>query len=381
VPVRRLTLLGFRSYAHLDLALDDGPHVVAGRNAAGKTNLLESIVVLSRGRSHRAGSDAELISWGQPFARLEADVTRADPGATARLEVVLPAPGQPVRKRVLVDGLPRRPGALSGVLRTVLFAPEDMLLVSGSPGLRRAVLDDLVAQRVPAAAASQRAYERALAQRNALLRRVRDGLATRDELAWWDEALCDEGSRILGWRHDVLDAISGPLARAHASIAPAEEPLTLAYRSNAAPQGDEDHAAALRRRLRETADKEVWNGVTLIGPHRDDLAFRLGERDIAGFASRGQQRTVILALKMAQLELLAALDGRPPLLLLDDVFSELDPQRRAHLVRTITTLPQAIVTTTSLDDLDRSLLGVASAWRVEGGRVHESGSVARSGAP
>ncbi|HVL53195.1 MAG TPA: hypothetical protein VM344_02940, partial [Vitreimonas sp.] len=124
-------------------------------------------------------------------------------------------------------------------------------------------------------------------------------------------------------------------------------------------------AQALRRRLDETADKEVWNGSTLVGPHRDDLGFELGGRDLAGFASRGQQRTAILALKLAELDLLTAHDGRPPLLLLDDVFSELDPSRRAHLVRRIAELPQAFVTTTTLDDLDPALRAAATTWRVE----------------
>jgi DNA replication and repair protein RecF len=128
--------------------------------------------------------------------------------------------------------------------------------------------------------------------------------------------------------------------------------------------GEETPREALARRLVETADKEVWNGATLIGPHRDDLVFELGGRDLAGFASRGQQRTAILSFKLAELDLLTAIDGRPPLLLLDDVFSELDPDRRSHLVRRIAALPQAFVTTTTLDDLDPALLAIATSWEV-----------------
>jgi DNA replication and repair protein RecF len=158
------------------------------------------------------------------------------------------------------------------------------------------------------------------------------------------------------------------LAAAHAEIAPDEAAaggLSLQYVTNAPPAPGESVRDALARRLLETADKEVWNGATVIGPHRDDVAFALAGRDLAGFASRGQQRTAILALKLAELDLLTALDGRPPLLLLDDVFSELDPARRSHLVRRIADLPQAFVTTTTLDDLDPALRAIARTWVVD----------------
>ena len=166
-----------------------------------------------------------------------------------------------------------------------------------------------------------------------------------------------------------MGELAAPLASAHAEIAPDEGRLELSYVTNA-PAGDgETPAAALARRLRETAEKELWNGTTLVGPHRDDLAFALDGRELSSFASRGQQRTAILALKLAELDLLAALDGAPPLLLLDDVFSELDPARRAHLVRRIAALPQAFVTTTTLDDLDPGLRAAGTAWRVDGASV------------
>jgi DNA replication and repair protein RecF len=370
VRVRRLSLRGFRSYPELDVAFPDGPQVIAGRNAAGKTNLLEALVVLAQGHSHRTGDDRELITWDADLARLEAEVQPVE-GSVERLEVILVAPGAApgARKRIRVNGVPRRAAALAGHLRAVVFAPEDMLLVVGSPSLRRGVLDLLVAQRTPGAAAILATYARALTQRNNLLRRIRDELATRDELRYWDAVVTEEGGRVVTWRRDVLAAVAGPLADAHAEIAPGEGRLAVRYVTNAEPAEGEDAASALRRRLAETAEKELWNGTTLVGPHRDDLAFELDGRDLSGFASRGQQRTAILALKLAQLDLLSALDGRPPLLLLDDVFSELDPERRAHLVRRIGALPQAFITTTTLDDLDPALVAASTAWRVEPGRL------------
>ena len=175
-----------------------------------------------------------------------------------------------------------------------------------------------------------------------------------------------------GRRRRLLAELARPLAAAHGEIAPGEGALRLAYVSNAAAAAGETTGEALARRLRETAEKEVWNGTTLVGPHRDDLAFELDGRDLASFASRGQQRTAILALKLAELDLLEALDGRPPLLLLDDVYSELDPARRAHLVRRIANLPQAFVTTTTLDDLDPALRAAGTAWRVDAGTAADA---------
>jgi DNA replication and repair protein RecF len=269
----------------------------------------------------------------------------------------------------MVNGVARRPTALSAALPVVLFAPEDMLLISGGPALRRSALDVLVAQTTPAAGATLSNYSRAITQRNNLLRAIREGAAAPDELRFWDHVVIDDGARIVDWRRDTLARLADPLAAAHQEIAPAEERLELRYATNAEPQGSETTRDALRRRLAETADKEQWNGATLIGPHRDDIAFASAQRDLAGYASRGQQRTAILAFKLAQLDLLRAVLGQPPLLLLDDVFSELDPSRRAHLVRRIGELPQAFVTTTTTDDLDPHLVAAATVWQVTPGRL------------
>jgi DNA replication and repair protein RecF len=369
MPVRTLTLDGFRSYEHLEVAFGDGPQVVVGRNAAGKTNLVEALVVLSSGRSHRSSSDPELVRWGADLARASARVEAA--GRSEELDVVIHArgAGPGARKRIRVNGVNRRATALSAVLRTVLFAPEDMLLIVGSPTPRRSLLDGLVAQREPTAAALMSTYQRTLTQRNSLLRRIREERADRAELAYWDSVIVEHGGRILDWRHETLAALAGPLAEAHREIAPDEADLALRYVSNVQAGPHERNEDALRRRLRETSDKEVWNGATLVGPHRDDFVFESGGRGLTEFASRGQQRTAILALKLAELDLLTQLDARPPLLLLDDVFSELDPERRAHLVRRIGSLPQAIVTTTTPDDLDPALVSASTLWQVAGGSV------------
>ncbi|MEX2546423.1 MAG: DNA replication and repair protein RecF [Chloroflexota bacterium] len=368
--VRRLGLVTFRSYAALDVEFGAGPQVVVGPNAAGKTNLVESLVVLGTGHSHRASLDGELIGWGADFARLEADI-EAESDAKIELVIARTSAGGG-RKRAMINGVARRPGALAAALPVVLFAPEDMLLIVGSPSSRRVAVDTLVAQTVPEAAATMANYSRALTQRNNLLRAIRDNAAAPDELRFWNNVIVDDGSLIVEWRREAMAALAGALAAAHAEIAPDEAALELTYLSNVVRGPDESTRDALRRRLAETAEKEQWNGQTLVGPHRDDISFVSEARDLSGFASRGQQRTAILAFKLATLEVLHSAYGRPPLLLLDDVFSELDPQRRAHLVRRIGELPQAFVTTTTTDDLDPALVAAATVWHVTPGHLERT---------
>ena len=327
-------------------------------------------MLLAWGRSHRTSTEGELVRWGEELARIEARVGRAGtpPEDRDAVEVALvrtSAGG--ARKRIRVNGVARRAAGLAGVLRTVLFAPERRRARDEEHLLRREALDRLAGQRSPAYGRELATYGRALQQRNGLLRQIREEQATRAELRFWDQALLESGAAVREERHRLLVALEEPLAAAHREIAPEEaavERLRLTYATNAPQLPGETARDALARRLAETAEKEVWNGTTLVGPHRDDLVFEMGGRPLASFASRGQQRTAILAFKLAELDLLTALDGRPPLLLLDDVFSELDPERRAHLVRRIAGLPQAFVTTTTLDDIDPALRRVGTTWSV-----------------
>jgi DNA replication and repair protein RecF len=381
ILLQSLIVRDLRGYAVVEAEFETGPHLVWGPNAAGKTSLLEAIVLLAWGRSHRTSTETELIRWGADLARVEAQARvlpdgPTGPGGSETIEVVLVRPGSAIagggsgRKRVRVNGVARRASGLVGLVRTVVFAPEEMLLVAGSPSLRRAALDQLASQRSPAYARDLSTYLRVLQQRNSLLRAVRDETTPRAELRYWDAPLLDAGGAIVTERLRLIDELAGPLAQAHAEIAPDEAVsgrLMLRYETNAPALPAESARDALARRLAETTEKEVWNGSTLIGPHRDDIVFELGGRDLATFASRGQQRTAILAFKLAELGLLTALDGRPPLLLLDDVFSELDPERRSHLVRRISELPQAFVTTTSIDDLDPDLVAASTSWQVSPG--------------
>lgn len=392
--IHSVHLLDIRGYVRLDAAFGPGPHLVWGPNAAGKTSLLEAIVLLAWGRSHRTTVDAEIIRWGSGLARVEGTVgaLAAGEGREETVEVAIIAPAAEGsggsgagRKRIRVNGVPRRASALLGLVRTVVFAPEEMLLIAGAPALRRAAIDQLAGQRWPTYGAALTTYGRALAQRNSLLRAIREEQASRAELRYWDEPFLEAAGEIVALRLRLLEALGEPLARAHMEIAPDEAAaarLETRYATNAPAQPGETPRQALARRLVETADKEVWNGATLVGPHRDDLVFEQAGRNLAGFASRGQQRTAILAFKLAELDLLTELDGTPPLLLLDDVFSELDPERRAHLVRRIAELPQAFVTTTTPGDLSPDLVRIATSWEVVPGDAARPGArlVRRGGA-
>jgi DNA replication and repair protein RecF len=333
------------------------------------------------------------VRFGSDVMRVEAhlgpvddaeDGSTDDRSTTLGLAVARPASPAAARKRLTVNGVPRRAATLAEWVRVVLFAPEDMLLVAGPPGLRRAMLDDLAGALTPAYSADLATYGRALAQRNSLLRAIREEQADRDQLRLWDRPFLEAGAQLVEHRLALIDALATPLAEAHREIAPDEAAttsLTLHYETNAPRADGESVLAALTRRLAETADKEIWNGATLIGPHRDDAVFTLGGRDLAAFGSRGQQRTAVLALKLAEIDLVSGRDGRPPLLLLDDVFSELDVERRSHLVRRLTALPQAFVTTTTPADLDPRLVARATAYEVVpdgGGGARLRGSVTQA---
>ena len=276
--LQSISIADLRSYGQLEAAFDGGPQLIVGPNAAGKTTLLEAIVLLAWGRSHRTSTDAELVRWGSELTRVEglagAETIEV---AIVRSAGRMAGPSSGARKRIRVNGVARRAAGLIGLLRTVIFAPEEMLLVIGSPGLRRAAVDQLAMQRSAAYGRDLAAYTRTLQQRNSLLRAIREEQAGRDELRFWDGAFLDAGGAIVAERLRLLDDLAEPLARAHAEIAPEEAGaarLEISYATNAPAQFDESPRDTLERRLRETADKEVWNGSTLVGPHRDDVVFR-----------------------------------------------------------------------------------------------------------
>ena len=387
--VTRLLLEDFRSYERAELLPDERLTIVAGPNGAGKTNLLEAVHVAIAGRSHRAAADGELVRHGRPFARVRLDLAGAADADGARLELVLPGePASPdVRKRLLLNGLPRRTSTVHDVVRSVLFRPEEMLLLVGSPGERRRFLDGILAQRDRRAARDLADLSRVLAQRNALLRAIRREEAGVEGLGFWDEQLAAVGSRVMAARLALVGELDARIAALHDAVAPDDErrdAVRLAYADTlkeawaerrAAAPGDADAPtadellAAFRTRLVDARQKELWNGVTLIGPQRDDLRVELGGREVAAHASRGQQRTIILALKLAERDLLGSGGAPTPIVLLDDVFSELDPGRSGRALELLLERGQVLVTTADLAALPPKRRRGVPTWNVGEGRL------------
>jgi DNA replication and repair protein RecF len=392
VRLTRLVLEDFRSYASAELHPEPGLTIVAGPNGAGKTNLLEAIFVAVTGRSHRAGSDAELVRHSRPYARVRLDLSDPESANTARVELVVPAEDAPpeIRKRVTVNGLPRRVAAIGDTVRVVLFRPEEMLLLVGAPSERRRFLDAILAQRHRVAARDLAELGRILAQRNALLRAIRRDEATPDDLVFWDEQLAVVGARVMAGRLNLVAELAARIPPLHDAVAPPDElgdQVRLTYADtlkDAWPERPtktvpapslEQLERAFRRRIVDVREKELWNGVSLAGPHRDDLRVELAGREVAAHASRGQQRTIILALKLAETDLLGA-DGAPtPIVLLDDVFSELDADRSDRSLSLLLERGQVLVTMADLASLPAGRRGV-TIWQVGEGRLSQAPRVA-----
>jgi DNA replication and repair protein RecF len=364
---------------------------VSGPNGAGKTNLLEAVHVAITGRSHRASADHEMVRHGRQFARVRLDLApSAADGAPAAVELVLPGEEAPpeIRKRLAVNGVPRRAASVSDTARSVLFRPEEMLLLIGAPSERRRFLDAILAQRDRRAARDLAELSRVLAQRNALLRAIRREEATEEGLAFWDEQLAVVGGRVMAARLRLVADLDDHLPALHDAVAPRDERhdrVRLGYVDTLKeawperPAGGHDPealAAAFRRRIAEARQKELWNGVSLIGPQRDDLRVELAGRDVASHASRGQQRTIIVAMKLAERDLLGADDAPAPIVLLDDVFSELDRERAERTLGLLLERGQVLVTTADLSLLPAHQRRSVPVWQVGDGELRRSPRVA-----
>nr|WP_230313540.1 DNA replication/repair protein RecF [Nakamurella alba] len=357
--VRHLSLQDYRSWPTAELALQPGVEVLVGRNGAGKTNLVEAIGYLAGLSSHRVAADAPLIRRGTERAVVRAAVVSA--GRELLLEVEINN-GRANRARINRSPL-ARPRDLLGVLRTVLFAPEDLALVRGDPGERRKFLDDLLVMRAPRLAGVRSDHERVLKQRSALLKSA--GAARRggdlSTLDVWDSHLADAAAVLLQARLTLVEEIRPHVVQAYAELAPSSAAVDLAYRSSLgaafpeAPTEESLHAALLAEmgRLRS---QELDRGVCLVGPHRDDLDLLLADGPAKGYASHGESWSFALALKIGGFQLLRS-DGVDPVLVLDDVFAELDTARRRRLAHLVDGADQVLITAAVGDDVPVELGG------------------------
>ena len=324
--VTGLRLVNFRNYPSLSLRPDAGLCVLTGENAAGKTNVLEALFLCSLGRSHRTVRDSEMVRKGESAGSVAVDMdTRSGP---RRIECKLFSGD---RKRMFIDGAPlSRSGELLGCLNVVMFAPEDLALIKDGPGERRRFLDMAISQLRPSYYYTLQQYNAALKQRNALLKEP-EGL-DYDALECWDEQLSVLGAAIVLARAELVERLGLIAAEQHETLSDGTETLVAAYEPNVAPSDRETLVKTLRLALSDTAERDVYRGSTSVGPHRDDLKLVINGSDVRVYGSQGQQRTTVLSLKLAQLEILRAEKEDSPVLLLDDVFSELDRNRQKMLL-------------------------------------------------
>lgn len=341
----RLLLEDFRSYDRSDITLADGLTAFVGPNGAGKTNILEAVHLLARGDSPRARDDSEMVRWGATMARASAAVVRD--GEAARVETLLfgRVSGERRRsRRYLVDGTAKRADDALGRIVVVAFFPEDVDLLAEAPSARRRYLDAMIAQVDRRHRAETREYARVLEQRNALLRSLREeGAPPEGELDFWDGEVCRLAAAISLRRMETVHGLREPFREAIGRWS-GEHSVDVAYATPAEGESEPERAAAYARLLDEKRDKEMWQGATLVGPHREDLAVTQGGRELPSFASRGEQRSVVLALKLAEAGWLRERAGTTPVFLLDDVLSELDAERRQRLVDALPADAQALLT-------------------------------------
>jgi DNA replication and repair protein RecF len=362
--VAHLTLHDFRSYTDLDVVLEPGATAFIGRNGQGKTNLIEAIDYLSRLSSHRVASDAPLVRAGADQAIVRAAVVRD--GRTAILEVEL-NPGRANRARINKSPLPR-PRDLIGVMRTVVFAPDDLTLVKGDPSDRRKFLDDLLTLRTPRLAGVRSDYDRILRQRNSLLKTA--GFARGESretalstLSVWDLQLASAGAQLLAARLKLVDDLRPYVGKAYEAVARGarRDDAEIDYKASFDIDGVDDLEEALLAELDRRRKDELDRGVSLVGPHRDELVLTLGNGDlrlpVKGYASHGESWSFALALRLASYDLLRS-DGDDPILVLDDVFAELDTERRAQLADLVARAEQVLVTAAVADDVPEALRGV-----------------------
>lgn len=380
--LRHLEVVDFRSWEHAELALDPGVVVLLGANGQGKTNLVEAVGYVATLASHRVAVDAPLVRHGAQRAVVRTVVVSGGRELTVELEI---APGRANRARINRSPVPR-PREVLGVLRTVLFAPEDLALVRGDPGERRRFLDDLFVTRAPRLAGVRSDYDKVLRQRSALLktagaaRRAGRGTDLRT-LDVWDGHLARHGAELLAARLDLVADLAPHVAAAYAGVARDSAPVGLHYRSSLGASFPADPTtggradvdlleAATLTELARVRTAELERGVSLVGPHRDDLELTLGPSPAKGYASHGESWSFALALRLGSYELLRS-DGTEPVLVLDDVFAELDVRRRDRLAEVAAAAEQVLVTAAVADDVPGRLDGVR--FEVQDGRVRRAG--------
>jgi DNA replication and repair protein RecF len=348
----------------VELATDHQVNIFVGPNAQGKTNLLEAIYMLSICKSHRTHRDKEMIQWNREHAQLACEIEKKY--GTTKLYMQL----MPKGKKVKINGLEQKKlSDFIGTLNVVMFAPEDLEIVKGSPRIRRRFLDMEIGQVYPGYLHLLQQYQKVLLQRNNVLKQP----GVRPEMfAVWDEQLAVYGSKIMKKRQNFISKLQNWAERIHSGITNQQETLKIDYHPSFPAGNLEDETVLLEQfmlQLSHAKEQELRRGMTLYGPHRDDLLFFINGKDVQSYASQGQQRTAALSLKLAEIELIYEEVGEFPLLLLDDVLSELDPYRQTQLIETFQGKVQTFITTTSMDSVDIGRLHDVKMFHVRDGEL------------
>lgn len=397
LDIQHLSLANFRNYTRLELDLPSRVTVLQGENAQGKSNLLEAVYLLATSRSPRTGAESELINWSAyeetpAVSRIAADIRRDN--RLLRLEIALmaktsaiqeapdsfiqgriPAKAAPVHKRVRVDGATRRVADLVGQINVVAFSVHDIDLIGGEPSLRRRYLDITNSQIDRHYMRQLQRFNRVLWQRNRLLRRIRENDAQPAELTFWDEELVQTGSYLVEQRGQTIAALSDLAGTIHDELSSGQGRLSLVYKRSidkANPgegSASDDIPQRFSQALRAARHKELAQGMSLVGPHRDDICFLTDEVNLGTYGSRGQQRTATLSLKLAEAQFMFGITGEHPILLMDDILSELDSQRRSQVLRSIAEYEQVLITTTDLDHFEPGFLEQVELLKVTDGQV------------
>lgn len=366
--LKKIVLRQYRNYEELELNVDHNVNLFVGENAQGKTNLLEAIYVLALTKSHRTHQDRELIGWTQDEAVLYGEVEKKY--GLMKLSLAISKQG----KKAKLNGLEqRRLSEFIGSFNVVMFAPEDLEIVKGAPGTRRRFLDMEIGQVQPSYLYDSMQYQKALVQRNTFLKQV-DFRQGPDEalLSIWDEQLATHGTKIIKKRQSFIEKLQKWAEQIHSGITGGQEELRITYQPSfgLSGRGEADETISFDDfmvQLKHVRNQELRRGTTLIGPHRDDMVFFINGKEAHIYGSQGQQRTTALSLKLAELELIHEEVGEYPILLLDDVLSELDRSRQTHLIETFQDRVQTFITTTGTESIDLTKLRDAAVFHVRKG--------------
>ncbi len=394
IRITKLNLSTFRNYPECTLELEPGITVFQGPNGHGKSNLMEAIYMVAIAKSPRSSSDRELLGWDvvQNGGHVQIAGIARDAELTVQSQIdfdVIPRTPEPgsggarpapsVKKELRVNGVQRPASEFVGAVNVVAFSAEDIELVTGSPSVRRRYLDILISQSDPAYLKMIQRYGRVVTQRNHLLRQMRDGRVGSDELEFWDDRLVNEGAAIVERRTRAVERLAEEAAPRHLALSGGRERLGVRYRPRVtavAEDGPEEIPASaidlmstMREALTAARQREVGQGQTVIGPHRDEIALSLNDEPAGTFSSRGQARTIALALRLAEGAFVTSATGRTPVLALDDVLSELDESRRRLVLENVAPYEQVLITTTDFDRVEDSFLSGATRMTVQSGQV------------